>query len=111
MYLQYVENCNTMCYNKAEMEGRFMANVNVRIDDKVKKGAEAVFSSLGLTPTTAINLFYNQVIRTNSIPFELKATPNKETLAAMREVEEMDKKPENYKGYDTVDELVENLLK
>ena len=111
MYLQYVENCNTICYNIAEMEGRFMANVNVRIDDKVKKGAEAVFSSLGLTPTTAINLFYKQVIRTNSIPFELKATPNKETLAAMREVEKMDKKPENYKGYDTVDELVENLLK
>lgn len=100
-----------MCYNMVEMEGRFMANVNVRIDDKVKKGAEAVFSSLGLTPTTAINLFYNQVIRTNSIPFELKATPNKETLAAMREVEEMEKKPEKYKGYDSVYELMEDLLK
>lgn len=110
MYLQYVENINTRCYNMVEMEGRFMANVNVRIDDKVKKGAEAVFSSLGLTPTTAINLFYNQVIRTNSIPFELKATPNKETLSAMREVEEMEKNPEKYKGYDSVDDFMDDSL-
>ncbi len=50
-----------------------MANINVRIDDKIKKNAEAVFSKIGITPSAAINLFYNQVIRTNSIPFELKA--------------------------------------
>ena len=88
-----------------------MANVNIRIDDKIKKNAETVFANLGLTPTTAITLFYNQVIRTNSIPFELKATPNKETLAAIQEVEEMEKNPENYKGYDSVDDLMEDLLK
>ena len=111
MYLQCVDNSDTMCYNYVEMEGFIMANVNVRIDDKVKKGAEAVFSSLGLTPTTAINLFYNQVIRTNSIPFELKATPNKETLAAIQELDDMEKNPEKYKGYDSVDELVDDLLK
>ena len=89
-----------------------MANVNVRIDDKVKKGAEAVFSRLGLTPSTAISLFYNQVIRTNSIPFELKADlPNDKTLSAINEVEEMEKNPEKFKGYDDIDGLMEDLLK
>ena len=89
-----------------------MANINVRIDNNVKESAEAVFKSLGITPTTAISLFYNQVIRTNSIPFELKADmPNKETLLAFNELEEMEKNPEKYKGYKNVDSLMEDLLK
>lgn len=89
-----------------------MANINVRIDENIKKNAEAVFSRLGITPTAAISLFYNQVIRTNSIPFELKADiPNKETFSAIKELEEMEKNPEEYEGYSNVDELVEDLLK
>lgn len=89
-----------------------MANINVRIDEKVKTNAEAVFASLGITPTAAISLFYNQVIRTNSIPFELKADiPNEKTLSAIDEVEEMEKNPEKYIGYNDVSSLVEDLLK
>ena len=89
-----------------------MANVNVRIDNEIKANAEAVFAKLGLTPTAAINLFYNQVIRTNSIPFELKADmPNEKTLAAFDELEDMEKHPEKYKGYTSIDDLMEDLLK
>ena len=89
-----------------------MANINVRIDKNVKEGAESVFAKLGITPTAAISLFYNQVIRTNSIPFELKAdVPNEKTLKALNEVEEMENNPEKHKGYDSVDSLMENLLK
>ena len=50
-----------------------MANIYVRIDGSIKSDAEAIFSELGLTPSTAINLFYKQVIRTHSIPFALKS--------------------------------------
>ena len=89
-----------------------MANINVRIDNKVKEGAEAVFASLGITPTAAISLFYNQVIRTNSIPFELKADiPNQETLLALNELEEIERDPNKYKGYNNIDSLMEDLLK
>ena len=89
-----------------------MANVNVRIDNKTKSEAEMVFSQIGLTPTAAINLFYKQVIRTNSIPFELKADiPNESTLKAIAEVEEMEKNPDSSKGFDNVEELMEDLLK
>ena len=89
-----------------------MANINVRIDEKVKADAETVFSRIGLTPTAAINLFYKQVIRTNSIPFELKADiPNETTLKAISEVEEMEKNPQGSKGYDNVKDLTEGLLK
>ena len=89
-----------------------MANINVRIDNKVKERAEEVFASLGITPTAAISLFYNQVIRTNSIPFELKADiPNQKTLLALNEVEKMEKNPEKFKGYNSVDSLTEDLRK
>jgi len=89
-----------------------MANINVRIDSNVKENAEAVFAHLGITPTAAISLFYNQVIRTNSIPFELKADlPNDKTISAINEVEEMEKNPEKFKGYDDIHSLMEDLLR
>ena len=89
-----------------------MANINVRIDNDVKSNAEEVFARLGLTPTTAITLFYNQVVRTNSIPFELKADiPNQKTLAALEELDEMEKNPNKYPGYSSVEDLMEDLLK
>ncbi len=86
-----------------------MANVNVRIDDSIKRKAEDVFESIGLTPSAAINLFYVQVIRTKSIPFELKADiPNATTIAAMEEVDQMDKKNIG-KTFNSIDELMEDL--
>ncbi len=89
-----------------------MANVNIRIDEKTKAQAEEVFANLGLTASAAINLFYKQVIRTNSIPFELKTEkPNKVTRKALREVEMMDKNPDKYKGFKSTKDLMEDLLK
>ena len=87
-----------------------MANVNIRIDPEIKKKAESIFKSLGLTPTTAITMFYIQTIRNNGIPFVLKLeTPNKKTLAAIKEVEEMEKDPSRSRIFNSVDELMEDL--
>ena len=36
--------------------------------------------------------------------------PNEETIEAMRECEEMLAHPENYKWYDSVDELMQDIL-
>ena len=88
-----------------------MANINIRIDSKVKKDAEKVFYSLGLTPTTAITLFYHQVIRTSSIPFELKTeSPNEDTLEALKELEELEKLDDKNNTFSSIEELMEDLL-
>ena len=88
-----------------------MANINIRIDETTKKEAELVFERLGMTATTAINLFYNQVIRTGSIPFELKIDiPNKRTLKAIKEVDEMESGKRKVKKYSNVNELMKDLL-
>ena len=87
-----------------------MANVNIRINPETKKKAESIFKSLGLTPTTAITMFYIQTIRNNGIPFALKLeTPNKKTLAAIKEVEEMEKDPFKSQKYNNADELIKDL--
>ena len=64
-----------------------MATINVRIDDEIKRDSEAVLKQLGFGMTTAINLFLRAVIWNNGIPFSLEI-PNKETLNAMKEVED-----------------------
>lgn len=52
-----------------------MAQINLRIDDDVKKGAEQTFDDIGLSMTAAINVFLKKVARERRIPFELSADP------------------------------------
>lgn len=52
-----------------------MAQVNFRIDDNIKQGAEQVCAEMGLTMTSAINIFLTKVAREKRIPFEVSADP------------------------------------
>lgn len=52
-----------------------MANLNIRVDDTLKKEAEAVFNDIGLSLSAATTIFLKQVVRCNAIPFELRADP------------------------------------
>ncbi|MFI3175277.1 MAG: type II toxin-antitoxin system RelB/DinJ family antitoxin [Bacillota bacterium] len=63
-----------------------MANMNIRMDETVKKQAEELFSDLGMNMTTAINIFLKQAIRENKIPFEIRrVVPNQTTIDAFAE--------------------------
>ena len=46
-------------------------NVNIRMDEDVKKQADILFAALGINMTTAFNIFVRQAIRTGGIPFEV----------------------------------------
>ncbi|MBQ7233118.1 MAG: type II toxin-antitoxin system RelB/DinJ family antitoxin [Bacillales bacterium] len=52
-----------------------MANLNIRIDDTLKKQVEMVCSELGISLSAATIMFFKQVVRHNGIPFELRADP------------------------------------
>ena len=52
-----------------------MANLNIRVDDTLKKPAEAIFSELGINLSVATTMFLKQVVRYNGIPFELRVDP------------------------------------
>lgn len=52
-----------------------MANVSIRVDDAVKQRAESICSELGMSLSTATNLFYKKLISYGGIPFELRVDP------------------------------------
>lgn len=49
--------------------------VNFRIDETTKKQMEQVCSELGLTMSTALNIFVKKVIREKRIPFDVSIDP------------------------------------
>ena len=49
-------------------------NLNVRIDEDLKKSAEQLFSDLGLNMSAAITIFLKSSVDYNGIPFEIKKT-------------------------------------
>ena len=54
-------------------------NLNIRTDRIIKENADKIYSELGLSMTTAVNLFLRATIRANGIPFDLKLSTDKET--------------------------------
>lgn len=85
-----------------------MTTIQARVDDKLKLQSEYVLRSMGLSMTSAINLFLQQVVTQRKIPFEIVApqTPNPDTLQAMQDT--IDGK--NLHGpYHSVKEMLEAL--
>lgn len=83
--------------------------LHIRIEPSVKERAEETLRDLGLSITDAINVFLNQVILHDGIPFEIKKPRyNKETLQAMEDVKN---KRNLSKVFDSVDEMFEELDK
>ena len=53
-----------------------MAQVNIRMDDDLKKHADMLFDELGLNMSTAVTMFVKQVVRLGGIPFEITTKPD-----------------------------------
>ena len=83
--------------------------LHVRVEPRVKKQAEKTLNDLGLSITEAINVFLNQIILNDGIPFEIKKPRfNKETEQIIDDV----KNGKNLsKNFDSVDEMFEELDK
>lgn len=86
------------------------SSMHIRVEPKVKEEVESILKTLGMTATEAINIYLKQIILNSGIPFEIK-TPkfSDEMLEAIAEAEEMEKHPENYKSFNTVEEFMEDL--
>lgn len=85
-------------------------NMSIRMDTELKKQADAMLADMGLNMTTAMNMFLRQVVRQGKIPFEIATDiPNAETLAAMKEVDDMINGKVPAKKYTSTDELFKDL--
>lgn len=93
-----------------------MATINIRIDDKTKSDAELILKELGLSASSAITMFYKQIIRNRALPFipslgrELDYNMlNDETKAAVDESRRMSN-ISKVKGYRDAYSMVEDIL-
>ncbi len=86
-------------------------NFTVRLDAEKKAEAEKLFADLGMTLSGAFNIFLNQCLMVQGLPFAVRRErPNPTTLAAMREAGQLADDP-NAKTYSSVDELMKDLEK
>lgn len=84
--------------------------IQIRIDHETKVEADRIISSMGLSLSSAVQLFLAQVVQQQEILFNIVAKkPNWKTRMAIREVEKMSKHPEKYKSYANLDELLKEL--
>lgn len=60
-----------------------LTNINIRVDENVKRQAEQICQELGMNLSTAVNIFLRQTVRVGGIPFDVRLTPSAQTLAAM----------------------------
>ena len=82
-------------------------NISIRMDTKLKKQAEQLFSELGMNMTTAFNVFVRQSVRQGGIPFEIKLDiPNAKTIAAMDDV---NNNRNMSRTFDSVEDLMSDL--
>lgn len=84
--------------------------LNIRIEPKLKKEVETTLDDLGMNIAEAVTIFLKQVVLTDSIPFVIKKPNfNKETLEAIEEAKEIMRNPKNYKTYNNVYEMIEEI--
>ncbi len=85
-------------------------STNISLDPKLKEKSIQLFSNIGIDLSTAITLFLSQAVREQRIPFEITlSVPNKDTIDALNEAEEMKTNKVKYKRYDSFDDLLKEI--
>ena len=82
-----------------------MANTNAvyaRIDTNLKENAESILHQLGISPSSAIQMLYSQIVLQKGMPFELRL-PAKKPLA-LGNMSKEDLNLELQKGIDSLND-------
>lgn len=80
-----------------------MANtsaVYARIDSNLKESAESILQQLGISPSSAIQMLYSQIVLTRGLPLDLRLPSRKPTAIGGMSREEVD--AELMKGMDSL---------
>jgi len=80
------------------------ANLNIRTNVKLKESVGSILHSLGLTHSSAVELYYRQILSLKRIPFSIEI-PNEETREAIAEL----RTGKKLKKYKSVEEMFEDL--
>ena len=59
-----------------------LTSLNIKIDRDLKNQADLLFNAMGMTLTTAVNVFVRQAVQEQAIPFKIRL--DNDRLAALR---------------------------
>jgi len=74
--------------------------VTIKMNKKLKKQADNLFSDLGMSMTTAITAFAKQAVREQRIPFDISR--NVPEAGAIKDIKKMKRKPKSCDKYDKI---------
>jgi len=80
-----------------------LASLNVKIDRSVKKEADSIANAMGMTLSTAINIFVRQMISERAIPFKIHIVENES--AQFHQLIDSIRNENEAKGFLTDDEI------
>ena len=80
-----------------------MAQINVRIDDDLKKESTKILDSIGLDLNGAVKMFLKQVVLQEGILFEV-SLKRSQIIQALQDIEEG-----RVKQFDDIESLMEDL--
>ena len=70
-------------------------SMTVRMDSQLKQNFDALCEQFGMSANTAFNIFVKAVIRSRSIPFTIKGSPNAlDLFMQQRSAAELSQEPE-----------------
>jgi len=75
------------------------AMIHARLTPEIKENAEAILKEIGISVSSAYELFYRQIIAHHGLPFDARI-PTQETIQAMQ-----DARNGKGKAYDSVDSM------
>jgi len=77
-----------------------MAQVNIRINDKLKEEGERLFEQMGISFSSAVNIFISQAVREQALPFRVAVRRPKDiTLASEKALAEDWLSPEDEEAW------------
>ena len=82
---------------------RKTAIVHARIEPATKQKAELVLKKLGMSPTEAVRLLYQQICLRGGLPFEVRL-PNEVTRKTLNK----SSRGKEVQSFDTLDEMFES---
>ena len=88
-----------------------LTDINITVEQDLKTQAEELFARIGLSMNDAVKYFLRASLKYDYLPPGIEeANFNEETLAAMQEAEDIASGKIQAKRYDSVEEMVRDIM-
>ena len=87
------------------------ATVSARMNAEMKRRAEEIFEKLGLSHSSAINLFYSQIILKKGLPFQMNLEDEKNNKISDMVAEPVTAYNQKEEVFEDIDKFPQDLMK